>query len=354
MNRRLFLCRLLQLPLVALALPSWARAAGAAAAFRTAVDQPPSINERSNDFRLAFGSCCMQDQEQTIWPAIEKTRPDIFAFIGDNIYADTENVEEIRAKYQQLAAQPPYAHFRRKVPMIATWDDHDFGINDGGAEYPKKPESKKLMLDFFGEPKDSARRKRDGVYTSYFYGKAPRKVQVILLDLRWFRSALYTEGDSYAPNPDPAATLLGPEQWAWLEEQLALPADARIIASSTQFSSPIHRWEKWANFPFEKARFLSLLDESAVKNVVIVSGDMHFAELSMEKTARGLEIYDLTSSGLTYSEPATDIENPNRLALADQDCNFGLVTIDWGARKIVLEARGLLGQHLFSHSLPLI
>ena len=120
MNRRLFLSRLLQLPLVALALPAWARAAGAVAVFRPAEEQPSPIDERSNEFRFAFGSCCMQDQEQTIWSAIEKTRPDVFAFIGDNIYADTEDMGEMRGKYQQLAAED----IRFDVPLAdACYED---------------------------------------------------------------------------------------------------------------------------------------------------------------------------------------------------------------------------------------
>jgi hypothetical protein len=73
---------------------------------------------------------------------------------------------------------------------IATWDDHDYGVNDGGKEYPKKEESKKIFLDFFKEPDTSSRWKHKGIYTSYYYGEAGKKLQVIVLDCRTFRDRL--------------------------------------------------------------------------------------------------------------------------------------------------------------------
>jgi len=280
-----------------------------------------------------------------MWPYVTAAKPDVFAFIGDNIYADTEDMTVMAAKYEKFGADPHLRRFRSQVPVIATWDDHDFGINDGGEEYPKKPESKALMLKFFNEPATSPRWSRDGVYTSYFYGD----IQVILMDLRWFRSPLISDNTGYLPNPDPSATMLGETQWQWLQAQLALPARFRILASSTQFVSGHHQWEKWANFPFEKARMLKLFDDMKIRNLVVVSGDMHFGELSMETTPGGFDLYDLTSSGLNFYESSYGIPNPNRLACFDQGTNFGLVTID--GLNVTLELRGAQGQTLFLRQL---
>jgi alkaline phosphatase D len=291
-------------------------------------------------FKLGFGSCAYQTDEQPVWDAIVKAKPDVFALLGDNIYGDTEDMQVMAEKYRELAGHPQFSNFRRKIPLIATWDDHDFGVNDGGREYPKKIESKALMLKFFEEPINSPRWTRDGVYTSYLFGE----VQVILLDLRWFRSPLATdEAGHYIPNPDPAAVMLGEAQWTWLERKLRKPAKFRIVASSTQFVSPVHHWEKWANFPREKARLLKLIDDLKLKNLVIISGDMHFAEISMETTAAGYDLYDLTASGLNFSEGSDGIDNPNRLALFE-DCNFGLVTVDTQLMQARLELCNVAGQ----------
>ena len=70
----------------------------------------------------------------------------------------------MRTKYAKLAAMPGFQKLREACPILATWDDHDFGANDAGSDYPKKDESQKIFLDFFGDPPDSPRRKRPGVY----------------------------------------------------------------------------------------------------------------------------------------------------------------------------------------------
>ena len=196
--------------------------------------------------RIAFGSCADQSRAQPIWNVIAKAKPDLFLFIGDNVYADTDDMNVMSARYAELGAKPEFAAFRSKVPVLATWDDHDYGINDGGVEYSKKEESKKIMLDFFGEPADSERRQRPGIHTSYEFGPDGKRLQIILLDLRWFRSPIHWDekAGGYVPNTDPNATILGAEQWSWLERELQKPADLRLIASSTQLTSGEHHWEK--------------------------------------------------------------------------------------------------------------
>lgn len=281
--------------------------------------------------KIAFGSCCIQDGPQPIWDVIAKSAPDVFLFIGDNIYADTEDMTLMANKYKMLGKKPGFARFRNATPVLATWDDHDYGINDGGLEYPKKEESKKLMLDFFGEPAKSERRQRPGIYTSYYLGPKGKKLQIILLDLRWFRTALnYDKAiDGYKPDPSPKATILGEKQWEWLASELKKPADLRLIASSTQFVSPDHKWEKWANFPIDKKRMIDLLDENKITNAIFISGDMHYAELSAETSPKGFKIYDLTASGMNLVENGSQYPNRYRISLYDKTPHFGLIEIDW-------------------------
>src|SRR5213078_1224551 len=153
------------------------------------------------------------------WDSVVAAKPDLFLFLGDTIYADTRDMEVMRKKYAKLAALPGWQKLLKACPVLATWDDHDYGANDAGAEYPKKDESQQVFLDFFGVPKDSPRRAQKGVYHAEVFGPPGRRVQVILLDTRYFRSPLKRRGKfargqgPYAPNPDPQATILGPAQW---------------------------------------------------------------------------------------------------------------------------------------------
>ena len=242
---------------------------------------------------IAFGSCAQQDQPQPIWDAVTASQPDLFVFLGDNIYGDTQDMDTLRAKYAQLAAKPGYQRLQANTQVVATWDDHDYGANDVGAEYPQKEASKQIFLDFFGEPADSERRMRDGgVYTSYFYGPPERRVQVILLDTRWDRSPLervsaaeYEErkkvyAGPYTAATDPGARMLGEDQWRWLAEQLRQPAALRLVATSTPFLQDGTGWETWANFPAERARLIDLIEETKANGVIFITGDTHRAQFS--------------------------------------------------------------------------
>ncbi len=287
--------------------------------------------------RIAFGSCAQQDRPQPIWQAVVASRPELFLFLGDTIYADTKDMEVMRKKYAQLAAQPGWQKLRKTCPVLATWDDHDYGANDAGADYPKKDESQQIFLDFFGVPKDSPRRTRKGVYHAKVFGPTDRRVQVILLDTRYFRSPLKKRGKSargqgtYVPNPDPSATILGETQWKWLAEQLKVPARLRLLVSSIQVVAEDHGWEKWMNFPHERERLYKLLRDTKASGVVILSGDRHLAELSMMDAGIGYPLYDLTSSGLNkgYQGWRKLETNRRRVMTMNQGDNFGLVSIDW-------------------------
>src|SRR4051812_7484733 len=120
--------------------------------------------------RIVFGSCVHQDKPQPIWDAINEVHPDLFIFGGDNIYGDTKDMKVLRQKYDRLAAQPGYRKLKQQCPIVATWDDHDYGKNDAGADWPYRDEAQQIFLDFFGFPKDAPLRRQKGVYHSHVFG----------------------------------------------------------------------------------------------------------------------------------------------------------------------------------------
>ena len=66
--------------------------------------------------------------------------------------------------YARLAADPGYRRLSGISPVLATWDDHDYGENDAGAEYPMKQQSERIFLDFFGVPPGAPAPLRPGIY----------------------------------------------------------------------------------------------------------------------------------------------------------------------------------------------
>ena len=299
-----------------------------------------SSEDNSPLTKIACGSCFKPNYKSApkIWPVIAATKPQAFIFMGDCIYADTHDMDVMRAKYKALTDLPAYAKFSKEHIIIPIWDDHDYGINDAGEEYPEKIESQKIFLDSHGFAPDHPARSRKGIYHTHTQGpKEEGKVtQIINLDTRYHRTPLdkrkVGKRKTYFPVTAPNATILGAEQWAWLEAELQKPADLRIIVSSIQIISSEHRFEKWQNIPAERQRLINLLKKSNAKRVVILSGDRHMAEISKltpEQTGLNFDLLELTSSGLTHAF-APKSSNKHRLPGSFANIlNFGTLDIDW-------------------------
>lgn len=300
--------------------------------------------------RIGFGSCAKEDKPQPIWDVVITNKPQLFLFLGDNIYGDTTNIALLRSKWGLLGAQPGFQKLKATCPLLATWDDHDYGANDAGAEFPMRRESQTAFLDFFEVPPKDPRRSRDGVYFSVVIGLTGRRVQIILLDGRFFRSPLKTgfqpgepgEGyrGRYAPDASPSATVLGETQWKWLEAQLREPADVRLICSGVQVIPDEHGSEMWGNFPLERRRLFEVIARTRANGVIFLSGDRHLAEimrLAPDQSGVGYPLYEVTSSSL--NAPSGNVTragvrfaneiNSYRLGLTYFDTNYGMILIDW-------------------------
>ena len=301
-------------------------------------DEPKAIT------KIAFGSCVDQDKPVPIFDAMAATKPDLLLLLGDNMYADLDRKlkvtpDVIRDKYQQIAKVPGFVKLKAASGrVLGTWDDHDYGKNDAGADWVHKDAAQKEFHDFFGTPENSPRRQQKGVYHAETFGPPGKRVQVIILDTRYFRSPLKkgkfdprTRIAPYFPNTDADATMLGDEQWKWLAEQLKQPAEVRLLVSSIQVISDEHPFEKWMTIPKEREKLYATLNASGANGVVILSGDRHLAEISLDTKALGYPLYDLTSSGFNQATKnwRAPEANAKRVAGMPYGDNFGLITIDW-------------------------
>lgn len=316
--------------------------------------------------RIAFGSYGHEDQAQPILDTAVTHRPDLFVFLGDNIYGDTKDMQVLRDKYAQLAAKPEFQRLKKSTRILATWDDHDYGWNDSGRHYPFKQASKEIFLDFWEEPADSPRRQHEGIYTSYLFNVQGRRLQVILLDNRTFRDDLRTyRGElhwdnrffyplDYYPHETTDSTLLGETQWQWLEAELRKPADLRIIGTGTQFGISFNGYEAWANFPHERQRMLQLIKKTHASGVLFISGDVHYGEISVLREDGLYPIYDVTASGITstwhFATP-----NDNRIEGPIMENHFGLISVNWNIPDpmIKMEIFDIRNNQRVEYSVPL-
>jgi alkaline phosphatase D len=311
--------------------------------------------------RILFGSCLKEAEVSPIFETILAHKPELFLFLGDNIYADTPDMAVMQAKYDVLAATPKFTELMKACPVHATWDDHDYGLNDAGAEYEKRDEAQKIFVDFWGDAPDSPRRSRPGIYEAKICGEAGTRVQVIMLDTRYFRGPLKKGekrvGGVYYPNEDKTVTMLGEAQWAWLEEELQKPAEVRLLVSSIQCVSEASGHETWANLPHERQRLFDLIAKTKANGVIILSGDRHWAELSVARESVPYPIYDLTSSSFNQiHERGTPTENRFRESPKTWHReNFGEIAIDWKGEETVVNllVRDLEGTVVIERAVPL-
>jgi alkaline phosphatase D len=313
--------------------------------------------------RIAFGSCSHQDQPQPVLDTVAERRPDLFIYLGDNIYGDTRDMAELRAKYEKQGSRPEFRRLAAQVPLLAIWDDHDYGWNDAGREYEFRDESRDIFFDFWQVSDVSPRSEHPGIYGVHTFRDGDRALQVILLDTRTFRDPLLrNEGappdaafkNDYRPDSDPAKTLLGGDQWQWLESVLREPADMRLICTSIQFGHEYNGWESWTNLPAEQQRMIDLIRDTQANGVLFISGDVHWAEISRRDVEGLYPLYDVTASGLT--EEWHNVE-PNRFRVGDavRENHFGEISIDWSDDdpRLTLRIIDVPGHVRLSHELRL-
>ncbi len=300
--------------------------------------------EKEPDYIIAFGSCNREDAPQPLWNEILKNKPDVFLWGGDNVYADTEVPEVLVDAYAVQNSNEGYQKLLNSVPVYGVWDDHDYGQNDGGKDYDIKEESQQYFLDFMGFAKNDPRRYREGIYNSEMLETPKGSIKVIMLDTRYFRDNLLRNNDANRRYEPSSGTMLGEQQWSWLQNELETSnAQFNIILSSIQILSDEHGFETWGNFPSEAQKLKDLIVTSEAKNIILLSGDRHISEFSEERI-NGLSypLVDFTSSGLTHTYEAFDGEpNEHRVGEVVSEKSFGLLKFDFENSKVIMEMRGL-------------
>lgn len=287
--------------------------------------------------RIAIGSCSHEYDDDQMWNQVSEQDPDLYVWLGDIIYGDSEDMSVLQAKYDQQKSRESYQKMIAKVPVTGIWDDHDFGKNDGGKGWKMKDESKKLLFNFLEISDTAAVRDRAGIYRSQVFGPEGKQVKLILLDTRYFR-------DKQVKDPDPArkymateGSILGEDQWNWLKDELSSStAQIHIIASGIQILPQDHGYEKWDNFPAERTKLIDLITVLNVKKPLLISGDRHISEVSrLDVDGLNDPIVEFTSSGLTHSyEESTELNMLREGPLVTAK-SFGIIDINWTAEPII-------------------
>lgn len=296
---------------------------------------PGSNASDRSQYTIAFSSCLAQNLDTSLWNVIADAKPQLFLFTGDVVYADTLDLAVKRRAFAQLKADKNFRNFRAKARVLAVWDDHDYGYNDAGGSYSKKKQMQKIFLDAFDEPLDSPRRRQQGIYTVEYQKVGDKIIQIIVLDVRYFRTdwsygpKIPPYSRTYAEDNRETSTMLGETQWQWLHGLTEQPADLRILVSSTPVLSDDYRGERWGAFPRERDRLYRLLSGTKTGKWLIITGDRHFAQISLKNDLLSYPLVELLASGMnTVWEDGSKEPDRYRVGESLSDYNYGILRID--------------------------
>lgn len=313
--------------------------------------------------RIAVASCRSQEEAAPILDALLARKPELFLYIGDNVYGDvwslSSDMEELLEAYSELTEQADFQRLASALPIMATWDDHDYGMNDAGGSYYGKYGSEAIFETYWGMG-DHPIAKRDGIYYSQMFGPVGQRLQIIMLDTRFFRSELTRTPrrnapgmERYVPSDAPDQDMLGSEQWAWLAAELQKPADLRLLVSSVQVLADAHGWEAWKQLPMSQTRLYEVIDASGADGVILVSGDRHLSALYKQEGIADYPLYELTASSLNRSvRDESDEMSTNQLGPAYARENFGEIDIDWERRLLTLSVHAMDGETVREQVIP--
>merc|ERR1719209_932363 len=200
---------------------------------------------------IAFSSCYTPSKVKgdTFWSKVRSDNPDIWLWLGDNAYNDGTNMDFKRRKYNEAREEASYQSHGpvkdgAKIPVMATWDDHDSSVDDGGNGFPCMAESQAEFVKHFSIPKTSPLHRefpggaQEGVYNSKMFlkpGTDEPGLHVVMLDARYDRDPTYSfHGECQGSSTH----MLSSAQWEWLEEELAKEAEITVIVSGVQVLQP--------------------------------------------------------------------------------------------------------------------
>ena len=314
---------------------------------------PPLSNSPNQHFSIAMGSCVYLNDEgipqrggdYQIFRSIANQNPDIMFWLGDNVYfheMDWHSKTGMQYRYSHMRQLPEIQSLLHTGAHYAIWDDHDYGPNDSDRSFIGRDQALEVFNEFWANP--TQKIENMGIATSFSRGDC----DFFLLDNRYFRSPQKrTTGDR---------TILGKDQLEWLIDALCTSeATFKFVAfGGLVLSSSYHvkNQNYISNYSDERTYLLEEIEANNIQNVVFLTGDKHYSEISKLINRRDNVIYEITSSALTSAPNTREIINRFRVPGTHiQQRNFAVLNVTSGsnARQIEVVFYDSNGQVLANH-----
>ncbi|KAL6757072.1 alkaline phosphatase [Haematococcus lacustris] len=239
-------------------------------------------------------------------------------------------LQDYRERHRQWDSDRDTMRMRGALPLIAVWDDHEFTNNtfrtgaqnhdNGDNEDPALPwmlRAANAVRAYFEympiRPASQSPEDRHRIYRQFQFGKL---ASLLMLDTR------FTGRDPEQPSQpfntsdmryfNSSRSLLGKEQRKWVRDNLLKAKDDRVtwkvlgqqivFAPAWRFTNGAINTDGWDGYAAERERILDTIEQHAIDNVVVLTGDVH-SSFAMDVPREQFKAYE-PETGAGY-DPAT-------------------------------------------------
>jgi alkaline phosphatase D len=210
-------------------------------------------------FKFSAASCCL-NSNHPVFTRIGEQIPFLHITLGDLHYADPNSATDInvhRTPYENVLAQAAFKNLLLNIPIVYTWDDHDFSGNNSNNSSPGKTNARLAYQEYVPHYSLPAGTGDVPIYQAFTIGR----IRFILSDLRSERTAI---------------SMMGAVQKQWFKNECAQAKNNNlVIAWISSVSYGGDRADNWGGYAAERTELADFFKDNAVQNMFIICGDAH-------------------------------------------------------------------------------
>ncbi len=265
-----------------------------------------TVDLNKENAKIAVMSC-MKDSASArvkIWASALAANADYYFFIGDTVYGDTlfsHGPDKLWSRFIETRSNISLYQWKNLKPVIATWDDHDFGKNNEDGNYKHKDSTLKIFKAFYGQESQGSILSEGPGNATYFRAF---NQNFFFLDSRYFRGLPHQNISGF----------LGAQQMAWASQIMSTANGPTWIMEGSPFFGRVNKSKTsyQAAAPQELDLFLKEVSRWNAP-AVFMGGDVHYSEVSrLNKNILGYESYEFISSCMHSSTKSGYYDNPNQ------------------------------------------
>ncbi len=254
--------------------------------------------------------------------------------LGDNIYPGEFEYNSklgLYNRYKKLYTFPQLKDSWSIVPWSAITDDHDLGFSNETSGGPQLYLCREILSKFW---ENNSMNPISPIIWSMF---------------RYDLTFIGLDDQSFKRDPGEInSTLLGKEQIQWLSQSLysakkSFKHGFIFISVGKPFLPPGE--DTFSDYPFERQVIIDIINNFKLKNVIFLTANSHYSDVSQFTTVDGYIITEFRNSPMSSPVNTPDPDTPNIYQVPGSlllDYNFGKINVVGDYDKRVLTYQNIL------------